>query len=238
MMFSSESFLVWRRHAGRVRKADNMEKSGEKWNWSKLLRVMAEVQESPFMAEMLARREASGSASPMGKTDAALLYALARWARPRVVVETGGFLGMSSAFLLKAMADAGVQGGKLLSIEWSADIDHGSLIPENLRSGYEPLIGRVEDFMKSRALPETIDFFLHDSSHRLKHMLKEFRYFYPRLRPGGVLASHDVDMSAAFTTFVTETYVHDKLGQTDVRRTSHDLWGRLGNLGFVVKSAP
>lgn len=187
------------------------------------------------MEEMMARRETSGSASPMGKTDAALLYALARWARPQVVVETGGFLGMSSAFLLKAMVDAGVQGGRLLSIEWNKDIDHGCLIPENLRGGYEPMIGRVEDFMKSRALPEVIDFFLHDSSHRLKHMLMEFRYFYKKLRPGGVLASHDVDMNAAFTKFVTETYVHDRQGQTDKARTSHELWGRLGSLGYMVK---
>lgn len=213
-----------------------MDTSGEIWNWSKLLRVMGEIQQSAFMETMMARRESSGSASPMGKTDAALLYALARWAKPRLVVETGGFLGMSSAFLLKAMADEAITDGRLLSVEWTADIDHGCLIPEELRGGYEPMIGRVEDFMKSGAFPEQIDFFLHDSSHRLKHMLKEFRFFYPRLRAGGVLASHDVDMSAAFTTFVTGTYAHNRLGQTDVGRTSHALWGRLGNLGFLVKS--
>mgnify|MGYP006281009025 CR=1 FL=1 len=215
-----------------------MEVQGVSWNWSKLLRSMQAMHQSDFMSAMMERREASGSGSPMGRTDCALLYALARWLRPRVVVETGGFLGMSSAFILKAQADAGVADGCVLSIEWMSDIDHGALIPDELRGGYKPLVGRVEEFMKGGVLPARIDLFLHDSSHRLRHMLREFRFFFPRLRHGGLLVSHDVDMNAAFSSFVASTYKHDRIGQADPARTSHALWGRIGNLGFMVKTDP
>jgi hypothetical protein len=35
-------------------------------------------------------------------------------------------------------------------------------------------------------------------------MLWEFRQFWPRLRDGGLLVSHDVQMNAAFPEFVTQ----------------------------------
>ncbi len=204
-------------------------------NWGKLLRTMQEVRDSAFMEEMMGRRKASGSASPMGRTDAALLYALTRWGRPGVAVETGGFLGMASSFILKAIHDEAVKDAVLWSIESMEGIEQGCLIPREIKGPFRPLHGKVEDFMK-RGLPDMIDLFLHDSSHRYKHMLREFDFFFRRLRPGGLLISHDVNMNAAFTDFVTKTYRHDKIGQTDPARTTHAVWGRLGNLGFVVKS--
>jgi predicted O-methyltransferase YrrM len=41
----------------------------------------------------------------MGALDCATLYGLTRWRRPKVIVESGGYLGMSAAFILKALAD-------------------------------------------------------------------------------------------------------------------------------------
>jgi predicted O-methyltransferase YrrM len=67
-------------------------------------------------------------------------------------------------------------------------------------------------------------------------MLWEFRQFWPRLRDGGLLVSHDVQMNAAFPEFVTKTYAHEKkTGRRDVQRTSHYEWGRWGYLGFAIK---
>jgi cephalosporin hydroxylase len=78
--------------------------------------------------------------------------------------------------------------------------------------------------------------FLHDSSHSYQHMLWEFRQFWPRLRDGGLLVSHDVQMNAAFPEFVTKTYAHEKkTGRRDAQRTSHYEWGRWGYLGFAIK---
>lgn len=206
-----------------------------KFSWNKILNDAAHMRDSDFMAEMMQRREAQGSKSPMGSLDCAFLYALTRWRRPAVIVETGGFLGMSSAFILKALRDEGIAGGRLHSIEWMTDIPHGILIPNDLKAGFVPLTGRVEDFMKRGELPAKVDMFLHDSSHRYKHMLMEFKYFWKRMDDGGLLLSHDVDMTASFTDFVSKTYQHDKIGQRDPERTSHHEWGRVGKLGFVLK---
>ena len=174
----------------------------------------------------------------MGALDCATLYALTRWLRPVVVVESGGFVGMSSAFILKALADEKLATAKLYSIELSEECEQGALIPDDLRSSgrFMPMCGRIEDFLKYDELPASIDMFLHDSSHSYRHMIWEFRQFWPRLRDGGLLVSHDVQMNAAFPEFVASTYVHDKkTGRRDPQRTSHYEWGRWGYIGFAIK---
>jgi len=206
--------------------------------WDAVARFAAEIRTSDFMAEMIRRRDACGSQGLMGALDCATLYALTRWRRPSVVVESGGFVGMSSAFLLKALVDEGLTTAKLYSMEWSEDCDQGALIPHELRSQFVPLRGKVEDFVRSDELPSSIDMFLHDSSHSYRHMLWEFRQFWPRLRDGGLLVSHDVNMNAAFPEFVAKTYAHDKkTGRLDAHRTSHYEWGRWGYIGFVIKKS-
>jgi predicted O-methyltransferase YrrM len=204
--------------------------------WDAVARFAAEIRTSDFMAEMIRRRDAYGSQGLMGALDCATLYGLVRWLRPAVVVESGGFIGMSSAFILKALADEKITTAKLYSIEWSEECEQGALIPDDLRPQFVPLRGKVEDFLKRDQLPSSIDLFLHDSSHSYRHMLWEFQEFWPRLRDGGLLVSHDVHMNAAFPEFVAKTYVHDKkTGRRDPQRTSHHEWGRWGYIGFVIK---
>jgi predicted O-methyltransferase YrrM len=206
--------------------------------WDSVARFAKEIRGSEFMSDMISRRDAYGSEGVMGALDCATLYALTRWLRPGVLVESGGFIGMSSAFILKALADENLATSKLYSIELSEDCEQGALIPEKLRSspGFVPMRGRIEDFLKSDRLPQSIDMFLHDSSHSYQHMLWEFRHLWPRLRNGGLLVSHDVQMNAAFTEFVTKTYAHEKkTGRRDFARTSHHEWGRWGYIGFAIK---
>jgi predicted O-methyltransferase YrrM len=206
--------------------------------WEAVARFAAEIRASDFMAEMIRRRDAHGSAGLMGSLDCATLYALTRWLRPAVVVESGGFIGMSSAFILKAFVDEGLTTAKLHSIEWNEECEQGVLIPDELRPQFVPLRGKVEDFFERDQLPFPIDMFLHDSSHSYRHMLWEFRAFWPRLRNGGLLVSHDVNLNAAFPEFVAKTYAHDKkTGRLDAQRTSHYEWGRWGYIGFVIKKA-
>jgi len=204
--------------------------------WETVSRFAAENRTSDFMAEMTRRRDAHGSEGMMGLLDCATLYGLTRWQRPAVVVESGGFVGMSSAFILKAFVDERLTTAKLYSIEWSEDCEHGTLIPDELRPQFVPLCGKVEDFVKRDQLPASIDMFLHDSSQSYRHMLWEFREFWGRLRDRGLLVSHDVNLNAAFPEFVTKTYAHNKkTGRLDAQRTSHYEWGRRGYIGFVIK---
>jgi predicted O-methyltransferase YrrM len=207
--------------------------------WESVARFAREIRASDFMAEMIRRRDAYGSEGAMGAIDCATLYGLTRWLQPAVVVESGGFIGMSSAFILKALTDEKLTTAKLYSIEWSEECEQGALIPDDLRStssGFVPMRGKVEDFLKRDQLPRSIDMFLHDSSHSYRHMLWEFRQFWPRLRDGGLLVSHDVQMNAAFPEFVAKTYTHEKkTGRRDAQRTSHYEWGRWGYIGFAIK---
>jgi len=207
--------------------------------WDAVARFAAEMRASEFMAEMIRRRDAYGSEGAMGAIDCATLYALTRWLRPTVIVESGGYVGMSSAFILKALADESLATSKLFSVELDQACELGALIPDELRAasgGFVPMRGRLEDFLKRNELPSSIDMFLHDSSHSYKHMIWEFCQFWPRLRDGGLLVSHDVQMNAAFPEFVAETYAHDKkTGRRDAQRTSHYEWGRWGYIGFAIK---
>src|SRR5437762_9821255 len=204
--------------------------------WDAIARFAQEIRTSDFMAEMIRRRDDYGAEGVMGALDCATLYGLTRWLRPAVVVESGGFIGMSSAFILKAFADEELATAKLYSIEWSGDREQGALIPDELRSQFVPLRGQVEDFLKRDELPSSIDMFLHDSSHSYRHMLWEFRQFWTQLRDGGLLVSHDVQMNAAFPEFVTNTYARDKkTGSSDAQRTSHYEWGRWGYIGLAIK---
>jgi len=207
--------------------------------WDAVARFAAEIRASDFMAEMIRRRDAYGSEGVMGALDCATLYGLTRWLRPAASVESGGYVGMSSAFILKALADEKLATSKLYSIELSQECEQGALTPDELRSAsgaFVPMRGKVEDFLKRNEIPSSIDMFLHDSSHSYRHMLWEFRQFWPRLRDGGLLVSHDVQMNAAFLEFIAKTYAHDKeTGRRDAQRTSHYEWGRWGYIGFAVK---
>lgn len=204
--------------------------------WSAFCESVLEIQRSDFMKEMGDRLRTLGNKSSMGIFDAAVLMALTRKLAPAICVETGGNLGMSSSFILQGMRDAGVKAGRLLSVEVDPNISVGSMIPEGLKSGFNSMIGDVKEFMKKNLFPDQIDLFLHDSSHRYKHQYLEFRYFWKRLRPAGVLISHDVNFNASFVDYVSSTYKHDKIGVIDKSRTTHSDWGRVGTIGFMVKS--
>ena len=119
--------------------------------WDAVARFAAEIRASDFMAEMIRRRDAFGSEGVMGAIDCATLYGLTRWLRPAAIVESGGYIGMSSAFILKALADAKLTTAKLYSVELSQECDQGALIPDELRSasaGFVPMRGKVEDFLR------------------------------------------------------------------------------------------
>ncbi len=200
----------------------------------RISRLLAEVRDGEFNALMTEREKAAGQRSLMGPIGRSMLYALVRQYRPRIIVESGGNLGMASSFILKALQDENIE-GRLYSIERSTKIVPGSLIPEELKAAYVPIRASVEDALAGEQLPAEIDMFLHDSTHRYAHMTMEFERFWPRLRPGGLLVAHDVDMNAAFTDFVSKTYVHDEGGITVSDRTAHLFWGCFAELGFILK---
>ena len=156
------------------------------------------------------------------------LYALIRAARPRVIVETGVASGQSSIHVLKAIESNGF--GKLYSIDLP-NVQQGSILPEGrepgwmvpafLRGPWELTLGDARTLLPA-LLQElgTVDVFFHDSDHSYEHMMFEFEQVFPRLKPGGLLLSDDINLHRAWDDFCA---------RHRLRAT------RIGNLGVTHK---
>jgi predicted O-methyltransferase YrrM len=136
---------------------------------------------------------------------ASIVYLVARTTAPAVVVETGVAYGVTSAFVLQALAANG--DGRLWSVDLpplgaDAQSHVGSLVPDHLRDRWNLRRG-----VSRRLLPgileraKSIDLFIHDSLHTHSNMLWEFETAWPHLRPGGWLIADDIEGNAAFGEF-------------------------------------
>jgi predicted O-methyltransferase YrrM len=153
--------------------------------------------------------------------------------RPKVVIETGVASGLSTAYLLQAIADN--EEGHLWSIDLpNVDSLEGSprkyipdqavpgwLVPEGLKRNWTLVLGDARAQLPA-VLSETgrVDVFIHDSMHTYEHMSWEYNEVWKRLSAGGCLFSHDVHVNSAFADFCLEK------GRPP---------GRFRNLGIVRK---
>jgi len=136
-------------------------------------------------------------------------YVICRALRPRVVLETGVGSGVTTAFILQALAANGE--GHLWSIDLppiGAEEFAGCFVPQHLRSRWTLLRGRSRDLLPGllRELPAP-DVFLHDSLHTTRNMTFEFNAGWQKMAAGGVLLSDDIHMSKAFARFITSKQV-------------------------------
>jgi predicted O-methyltransferase YrrM len=138
---------------------------------------------------------------------AALVYALVRALRPRVVVETGVAKGITSAYILAALSDNGI--GMLHSIDLPptalvmAQLV-GAAIPNNLRKQWTYYWGSARRLLPSvlrRAHP--VSLFIHDSDHSYDNMRWELEQAWRVLEPGGCLVADDVNLHTAFGDMAT-----------------------------------
>jgi predicted O-methyltransferase YrrM len=132
-------------------------------------------------------------------------YVICRALRPRVVVETGVGSGVTTSFILQALAAN--DEGHLWSIDLppiGAEQFAGSFVPQPLRSRWTLLRGRSRDLLPPllNDLPAP-DVFLHDSLHTTRNMTFEFQAAWQKMNAGGVLLSDDIHMSKAFARFIT-----------------------------------
>jgi predicted O-methyltransferase YrrM len=165
------------------------------------------------------------SLGAIGYAEGAYLYAVLRHVRPQVAVETGVANGFSTAFSLLAL-HANAEGA-LHSIDLPREVgreyetstfyegegragippgsEPGWLIPPELKERWTLVLGRTQDELPP--LLERLgrlDSFMHDSEHSVDCMWFEFNAAWPRLRPGGVLLSDDVNANDAFRRFAAQ----------------------------------
>jgi predicted O-methyltransferase YrrM len=152
-----------------------------------------------------ARRAPSSGIDPRHDGDLLLgrcCYAITRALQPDTVVETGVARGVTSAFILAALAAN--SHGLLHSIDLpphEADGGHGigALVPDSLRGRWH-----VHRGMTQRVLPRLldklgrVDVFVDDSLHTYRNMRMEFGSVWPRLGPRGAIVADDVEGNRAF----------------------------------------
>jgi hypothetical protein len=131
-----------------------------------------------------------------------LCYAACRVLRPSVVVETGVAYGVTSAYILQALAENGE--GELHSIDLpplgpDAEKHVGYLVPQEFRNRWNLHIGSSRKLLPALLRQSGgTDIFVHDSLHTYSHMKMEFTLALNALRPAGILIADDVEGNRAF----------------------------------------
>jgi hypothetical protein len=134
------------------------------------------------------------------------VWCLTHHLRPNSVVETGVARGITSRFILEALArnDA----GHLWSIDLPPPLDRGLhdqvgvAVPECLQDRWTYIRGSSR-----RRLPRLlaqlgeIDLFIHDSRHSQRNLLFELNHAWDALKPAGVLIADDIDLNCGFHSF-------------------------------------
>lgn len=135
-------------------------------------------------------------------TLARMCYAVARATRPAVVLETGVGFGVTSTFLLRALALNGT--GELHSIDRptprkGAGRWVGFLVPKDLRVRWKFHEGASLAVLPA-LLPSlgSVDMFLHDSRHTYRNILGELKLVEPCLSSRAVVMADDIERNVAF----------------------------------------
>jgi hypothetical protein len=149
-----------------------------------------------------------------------LIYTLIRRYKPDSMIETGVEAGVSTSFILRAMAKN--RKGRLISIDLptydpegrinsdgvrdTAHIDKGRqpgwLVPEELKGRWELVLGDSIAVLKRMQCP---DVFMHDSEHSYGHMTSELEWAFAKSQDSGkplLLLCDDVSWNKAFDDFI------------------------------------
>jgi hypothetical protein len=210
------------------------------------------VQGAPIWTDILARMNRQGlTAGPMsylGNNDGDLGLARAVWCltrhlRATKVVETGVAHGVTSRFVLEALARNG--GGHLWSIDRPPMLHPelhsqiGVAVDDNLRKNWTYIRGssrhRLPGLLK-RIAP--IDLFIHDSRHTTGNVLFELNRAWSCLRPGGALVVDDIDANNGFRQF-REILRHARawVCEAEPVRPDERRANRKGYFGILMKTA-
>jgi predicted O-methyltransferase YrrM len=161
--------------------------------------------------------------------DALFLYWVVRTMKPKVVVQTGVCNGLSSAFMMLALAKNGPEGTLHVvdmppvfdpnDDDWKVkDKVYGVTIPEGKTSGwlvpdayharFEVLSGDAKELLPPLLKKlGTCDMFYHDSDHTYDHMIFEFEEAKKYLTQSGVIVSDDISWNASLWDFADQYHV-------------------------------
>ncbi len=168
------------------------------------------------------------------------IWCLTRHLRPNKIVETGVAHGVTSRFILEALAKNG--GGNL----WSIDLPP---IERDLHKQIGVAVGdRFGDqwsYIKGssrRRLPDLlsrlgqIDLFIHDSLHSKRNVRFELDRAWAALKPNGVLVVDDVDANWGFQSFTEAHPGHPSMiCEAEPLRPDLRRFNKKGLFGIILK---
>lgn len=114
------------------------------------------------------------------------LRTLVTTVKPRLIVETGSFLGVSSLWLAEGLKRNGF--GRLISCELDP-IVYAKAQAKIAESGLAEWIDLRNESSMEMKIDGTIDLFFSDSDLPIRE--QEVRHFLPRMNPHGLLLMHD-----------------------------------------------
>lgn len=143
-------------------------------------------------------------------------------------VELGTFLGKSAAFMMLKIRESGKDIsfasydnfiGKAYDLEEQERIKHHGSLEAAARACFSECTGLASDrflhncdsvIAADRYEPESVDFVFIDADHSEAAVKRDIAAWLPKVRPGGVLAGHDIDfrdVRAAVLSFFPEDRV-------------------------------
>lgn len=147
---------------------------------------------------------------------AVVLYALCRFLKPRVVVETGVASGTSALGILRALEGNGR--GHLHSVDlpnvsyqredgrlWNDSLhgkEPGWLVPGELRGRWSLHLGPSRQLLPVIVKRVgQVDLFYHDSEHTDRNVRFELECIWGAIAPGGIIVADNVNWNNAFFPF-------------------------------------
>lgn len=137
------------------------------------------------------------------------LYVMIRALNPEYIVSTGTGIGVSDAYILKALDMNGRKESMLVSLgvpSIDTDFEEGYVIPESLKFRWKHIPGLVQNTLPyvMMGLPE-IDIFFHDSAHDGENQWWELNM--AKKHNVKIVTMHDVHSSVAFDKFCVKNKV-------------------------------
>jgi len=139
------------------------------------------------------------------------LFIIVRAVKPNIMIETGSFDGLSTAFILLAMAKNNK--GTLFTIDLrnpllpkDIDAEPAWVVPDYLRDRLQLKKGKSSEHLESviEQVGE-VDMFYHDSWHTYVNLMFEYQTVWSALRPGGLLMSEYLpNLNDAFKDFTKD----------------------------------
>ena len=138
-------------------------------------------------------------------------------------VEVGVWKGMSAAYMAVEIINSG-KNIKFDCVDNWEDTELQKDIPKDMYDGlYETFLKNIEpvkhiinpircESVKASELydKESLDFILVDAAHDYDNVLLDLQYWYPKLRPGGIIAGDDLPWEGV-TRAVSEFFQNDYL---------------------------